>query len=44
MKIFLVANWLLARLLILAPLSFAAESDVDRLLELLVKKRRAYQR
>ncbi len=38
MKIFLIFSWLLVSLLVLTPLSFAAESDVDRLLDLLVEK------
>lgn len=38
MRNFLIFSWLLVSLLILTPLSFAAESDVDRLLNLLVEK------
>ncbi len=39
MRIILVVGWLLAAQLALVPLSFAAESDVDRLLDLLVEKK-----
>lgn len=39
MKVILVFSWLLIIILVLTPLSFAAESDVDRLLELLVEKK-----
>ena len=39
MKIVKVTGWLLAAQLVLVPLSFAIESDVDRLLELLVEKK-----
>lgn len=39
MRIIPVVGWLLAAQLALAPLSFAAETDVDRLLELLVEKK-----
>jgi polyhydroxyalkanoate synthesis regulator phasin len=38
MRVLLVISWLLAGLSLVTPLSFAAESDVDRLLDLLVKK------
>lgn len=38
MRIFPVAGWLIISLLVLAPVSWAAESDVDRLLNLLVEK------
>lgn len=38
MKVISVLGWLLVSLLIFTSLSFAAESDVDRLLELLVEK------
>ncbi len=39
MKVFLIFSWLLVSFLILTSLSYAAESDVDKLLELLVKKK-----
>ncbi len=39
MRIILVVGWLLAAQLVLVPLSFAVESDVDRLLDLLVEKK-----
>lgn len=38
MRVIPVFGWLLVSLLILTPLSFAAESDVDRLLNLLTEK------
>ena len=38
MKNFLVLGWLLVTLSALSPASFAAESDTDRLLDLLVEK------
>jgi phosphate-selective porin len=39
MRFFSALGWLVAGLLVLAPVSFAAESDVDRLLGLLVEKK-----
>jgi len=39
MNKFLIFSWLLSSILIISPLSFAAESDVDRLLELLVERK-----
>lgn len=39
MRIFIISSWLLINFLGLARLSFAAESDVDRLLDLLVTKK-----
>ncbi|MDD5465134.1 MAG: putative porin [Candidatus Omnitrophica bacterium] len=39
MRIVPVAGWFLAAQLVLATLSFAAETDVDRLLEFLIKER-----
>lgn len=39
MRIAMVLSWILSSLLVLTSLSFAAESDVDRLLELLVEKK-----
>lgn len=38
MKSFLVLGWLVVSLLVFVPLSFAAESDVDKLLDLLTEK------
>ena len=38
MKVFLIFSWLMVGLLFFAPVSFAVESDVDRLLDLLVVK------
>lgn len=38
MKVFLFSVWLVISILILAPISLAAESDVDGLLDLLVEK------
>lgn len=39
MRTFLVSSWLIASLLFTSALSWAAETDVDRLLELLVQKK-----
>ncbi len=39
MRIILVVGWLLAAQLASATLAFAAESDVDRLLEFLIKEK-----
>ncbi|MBI4972309.1 MAG: hypothetical protein HZC16_00645, partial [Candidatus Omnitrophica bacterium] len=39
MRSILILSWLLVSILILAPLSYAAESDVDKLLDLLVEKK-----
>lgn len=39
MKVFLVSGWLIASLFFTGALSWAAESDVDRLLNLLVEKK-----
>lgn len=39
MRKFLIFGWLLVSILVINPLSYAAESDVDRLLELLVEKK-----
>jgi len=39
MRIFLVSSWLVISLLVFAAISFAAESDTDRLLDLLVEKK-----
>jgi len=39
MRIFISLGWLLVSLLILIPISYAAESDVDRLLDLLVQEK-----
>lgn len=39
MRVFLVFSWLVVSLLVLAPISFAAESEVDKLLDLLVEKK-----
>ncbi len=38
-RIFLIFSWMSVSLLVLTPLSFAAESDVDRLLDLLIEKK-----
>ncbi len=38
MRIFLIVTWLLVSLLVFSQILYAAESDVDRLLELLVEK------
>ena len=38
MRSILILSWLVVSLLVFVPLSFAAESDVDRLLDLLVEK------
>jgi len=38
MRVALVSGWLLVSFLVFTPLSFAVESDVDRLLDLLVQK------
>lgn len=39
MRAFLIFSWLLTSLIVITPLSFAAESDVDKLLDLLVEKK-----